>query len=66
MSDGIEMDMGMNKDSGNNSMQIGDREMNRYRRGPALNEESCPEVTKIGLGDPEKYNRLFPLNQRNQ
>ena len=47
------------------TIPYGDRAMNRYRRGPALNEESCPEVTKIGLGDPGKYDRLFPLNQKN-
>jgi hypothetical protein len=44
----------------------GDREMNRYRRGPALNEGSCPEVTRIGLWDQNTYNRLFPPIRGNE
>jgi|GEM_PF-1657263 hypothetical protein len=39
----------------------GDREMSRYTSGPALNELGCRGVTRIGLGDPETYNRLFPV-----
>jgi hypothetical protein len=48
------------------SIFYGDREMTRYRRGPALNEESCPEVTGTGLGDQDTYDRLFPLNRGTQ
>lgn len=44
----------------------GDREMNTYRRGPALHEGSCPEVTRIGLGDQNTYNRLFPPSHGNE
>jgi hypothetical protein len=39
----------------------GNREMNRYRRGPALDDQRCHEITGIGLGDQDTYNRLFPL-----
>jgi hypothetical protein len=40
--------------------------MNRYRRGPALNEGRCPEVTRIGLGDQNTYDQLFPFNHGNE
>jgi hypothetical protein len=43
------------------TIPYGDREMNKYRSGPALNEERCHEITGIGLGDEDTYNQLFPL-----
>ena len=39
----------------------GDFEMNKYQRGPALNAEGCQRVTAIGLGDPDTYDQLFPM-----
>jgi hypothetical protein len=45
----------------NETVPYGDREMHSYRRGPALNEERCHDITGIGLGDLTKYNQLFPI-----
>jgi hypothetical protein len=42
------------------TINYGEIEMQKYRRGPALDEEGCLKITSIGMGDPDTYNRFFP------
>jgi hypothetical protein len=42
------------------TINYGEIKMQKYRRGPALDEEGCRRITSIGLGDLDTYNRFFP------
>jgi hypothetical protein len=34
------------------TIHYGEIEMQKYRRGPALNEDGCRRITSVGLGEP--------------
>ena len=42
------------------TINYGEIEMQKYRKGPVLDEEGCRRITSIGMGDPDTYNRFFP------
>jgi hypothetical protein len=42
------------------TIHYGEIEMQKYRRGPALNEDGCRRITSVGLGEPDTYNQFFP------
>jgi hypothetical protein len=40
------------------TINYGEIKMQKYRRGPALDEEGCRRITSIGLGDLDTYIRF--------